>query len=84
MNKLDKCPDCGSVNAVSKSVAWDAASETPKKVQRELDHLRQVSQAALRLSDNGDFIADEENVGMIVSSDKFSALIEALGLRYPA
>ena len=37
------CPDCGSENAVSKVVAWDAAAQVPKGIADRLDILENIN-----------------------------------------
>lgn len=40
------CPECGSGDAVAKSVAWDALAQIPPKTEDELARLRKIAEAA--------------------------------------
>ena len=48
-----QCPVCGSMEAVSKSCAWDAAAKLPPKYEEELIRLRNLEDTVkMMLSDS--------------------------------
>lgn len=72
------CPDCGSENAVSKAVAWDALTEIPPKVKDDIDRLRRIEMAARLLVSDSPKTPDQETVCITVSRDHFELLATAM------
>jgi hypothetical protein len=73
------CPDCGSMQAVDKATAWDAACETPKAVQKDLDRLRQIEFQAGQLIQNGVVGPNTEIETVTISKAALNMLREAFG-----
>ena len=73
------CPECGSGQAVSKSEAWDAACEVPPKTARELENLRGIASAALKMIRHSPHPGDEETVVIGVPAELLNDLCRACG-----
>lgn len=80
MDAKYQCPDCGSENAVSKAVAWDALTKTPPKVQAELDRLISIENRARDVALYGAHPGDENTVVVTVRIDDLNGLRAAFNL----
>ena len=69
------CPDCGSSQAVSKFVAWDALTKVPPKVEKELAWLRSVERAARPIAQHS---GDADTVVISIPFSVFEDIREAL------
>jgi hypothetical protein len=71
------CPDCGSMQAVDKATAWDAACATPPAVQKKLERLHQIEFQAGQLIQNGVVGPNTEIETVTITKAALDALREA-------
>lgn len=69
------CPKCGSTDAVSKTVAWDALHKVPDPVRRLLDKYGKIVDAAQALETHP---GDENTAVVTVPVEALLELQEAL------
>lgn len=72
------CPACGSPEAVSKAVAWDAAATVPPKTADRLRFLEEVFLCAADLVLTGPHSGDEHTVVVTIRVDALEALRDAI------
>ena len=75
-----QCPSCGSDEAVSKAVAWDALTKTPPKVQEKIDRLTNIENRARDVAMYGMHPGDENTVVVTVRLSDLNGLRKAFGL----
>lgn len=80
MSDEHSCPNCGTNEAVPKSVAWDALATVPPKAARDLERLRNIELAARSLIEAGAHPGDAETVVVTVPKAFLDSLAMTFGM----
>lgn len=75
-----KCPNCGSEEAVPKSVAWDALVKTPPKFQERIDRLVNIENRARDVVVYGMHPGDEDTAVVTIRTSDLNGLRAAFNL----